>query len=177
MTADELAGVVGAAAADEMESALDRIEHCLHQLNDDQIWSRTHRSLNSIGNLILHLCGNLRQWIVSGVGGAVDIRNRAAEFTERDAIPKETLLHSLETVVAEAKRTLSGVDAGQLATARTIQGFDVTGIAAIFNSIPHFRGHTQEIIHITRSLLGDAYAFAWTPTNPAQGAPAKPANK
>ena len=177
MTADELAGVVGAAAADELESALDRIKHCVHQLNDDQIWRRSQPSLNSIGNLILHLCGNLRQWIVSGIGGAVDIRNRPAEFAERGPIPKEMLLRSLETVIAETKRALSGVDAGQLATARTIQGFDVTGIAAIFNSIPHFRGHTQEIIHITRSLLGDAYAFAWTPTSPAQGAPAGPASK
>src|SRR5205814_7801033 len=100
-----------------------------------------------------------------------------AEFAERGPIPRETLLRSLETVVAEAKRALSGVDAQQLATARTIQGYDVTGIAAIFNSIPHFRGHTQEIIHITRSLLGDCYAFAWTPTSPAQGAPAGPAIK
>jgi len=177
MTADELGRIVGATAADELESALDRIKHCLRQLNDDQIWRRSQPSLNSIGNLILHLCGNLRQWIVSGVGGAVDIRNRPAEFAESGPISKETLLHSLEAVVEEAKRALSAVDTRQLATARTIQGFDVTGIAAIFNSIPHFRGHTQEIIHITRALLGDAYIFAWTPTNPPQGALAGPANK
>src|SRR5436853_4181981 len=124
MTADELAGVVGAAAADELESPLDRIKHCLRQLNDDQIWARSQPSQNSIGNLILHLCGNVRQWIVSGVGGAVDIRNRPAEFANRGPIPKETLLRSLETVVEEARRALSGVDARQLVTTRTIQGFD-----------------------------------------------------
>jgi hypothetical protein len=55
---------------------------------------------------------------------------------------------------------------------RRIQGFDVTGAAAIFDSVPHFRGHTQEIVHMTRLQLGDAYKFAWTPTTPEQGAPA-----
>jgi hypothetical protein len=122
--------------------------------------------------LILHLCGNLRQWIVAGVGGATDTRNRPAEFAERVSIPKEELLHGLDGIVEEAKRVLAGIDALQLVTVRRIQGFDVTGSAAIFDSVPHFRGHTQEIVHMTRFLLGDGYKFAWTPTTPEQGAPA-----
>jgi hypothetical protein len=91
MTVDELAAAVGTAAADELESALERIEHCLEQLNDEQVWVRSQPSLNSIGNLILHLCGNLRQWIVAGVGGSPDVRNRPAEFAERGPVPKEDL--------------------------------------------------------------------------------------
>jgi hypothetical protein len=171
MTADELAAVVGAEAAHELGSALDRIKHCLDQLNDEQVWHRSQPGLNSIGNLILHLCGNLRQWIVAGVGGAADVRNRPAEFAEWGPIPKDELMRSLEAVVAEAKRILAGVDARQLAERRRIQGFDVTGVAAVFDSIPHFRGHTQEIVHMTRLQLGDAYRFAWTPSTPEQGAP------
>ena len=172
MTADELAAAVGAAAAHELESALDRIKHCLGQLGDEQVWQRSQPSLNSIGNLILHLCGNLRQWIVAGVGGAPDVRNRPAEFAERGPISKEELLCSLEAVVEEAKRVLVGVNARQLTEVRRIQGFDVTGVATVFDSVPHFRGHTQEIVHMTRLQLGDAYQFAWTPTTPEQGAPA-----
>jgi hypothetical protein len=145
MTADELAAVVGIAAAHELESALERIKHCLGQLNDDQVWHRSQPSLNGIGNLILHLCGNLRQWVVAGVGGVSDVRNRPAEFAERGPIPKEELMHRLEAVVGDAKRILVGVDARQLVEVRRIQEFDVTGVAAIFDSIPHFRGHTQEI--------------------------------
>jgi hypothetical protein len=155
-----------------LDSALNRIKHCLGQLNDEQAWRRSQPSLNSIGNLILHLCGNLRQWIVSGVGGASDVRNRPAEFAERGPVPKEELLCRLETVVEDAKRILAGVDARQLAEIHRIQGFDVTGAAAIFDSVPHFRGHTQEIVHMTRLQLGDAYKFAWTPTTLEQGAPA-----
>jgi hypothetical protein len=81
------------------------------------------------------------------------------------------LVRSLEAVVEEAKRVLAGVDARRLADPRRIQGIDVNGVAAVFDSVPHFRGHTQEIVHMTRLLLGDAYRFAWTPTTPEQGAP------
>jgi hypothetical protein len=170
MTADELAAAVGAAAAHELESALERIQHCLSQLTDEQVWWRSRPSLNSIGNLILHLCGNLQQWIVAGVGGASDVRNRPAEFAERGPIMKEELLRRLEAAVEEAKGILARVNARQLAELRRIQGFDVTGLKAIFGSVPHFRGHTQEIIGMTRLQLGDAYKFAWTPT-PEQGGP------
>jgi hypothetical protein len=171
MTADELAAVVGTAAAHELESALNRIKNCLTQLNDEQVWRRSQASLNSIGNLVLHLCGNLRQWIVSGLASASDVRNRPAEFAERGPIPKEELMRSHEGVVQEAKRILAAVDARQLAGVRRLQGFDVTGVAAIFDSVPQFRGHTQEIVHMTRLQLGDAYTFAWTPATPEQGAP------
>ena len=172
MTADELAAAVGTEAANELSSALNRIKHCLGQLTDEQVWWRPRPSLNSIGNLILHLCGNVRQWIVAGLGGVTDVRNRPAEFAERGPIPKEELMCRLEAVVEEAKHILAGVDARQLVGIRHIQGFDVTGVAAIFDSVPHFRGHTQEIIHMTRLQLGDSYKFAWTPMTPEQGAPA-----
>jgi hypothetical protein len=171
MTADELAAAVGAAAAHELDSALNRIQHCVSQLTDEQVWLRSRPGLNSIGNLILHLCGNLRQWIVAGLGGAADVRDRPAEFAERGPIPKAELMRRLEAAVEETKSVLAGLDARRLTEVRWIQGFDVTGIAAIFDSIPHFRGHTQEIVHMTRSQLGDAYRFAWTPTTPEQGAP------
>jgi len=67
---------------------------------------------------------------------------------------------------------LGKMTAHQLLEIRRIQGFNVTGLAAIFDSVPHFRGHTQEIIGMTRLQLGDAYKFAWTPTTPEQGGPA-----
>jgi hypothetical protein len=80
------------------------------------------------------------------------------------------LLRSLDAVVSEAKEVLGRLTARQVLEARRIQGFDVTGLAAILDSVPHFRGHTQEIVHMTRLQLRDAYQFAWTPTTPEQGA-------
>jgi hypothetical protein len=170
MTADELAAAVGSAAATELTSALDRIKHCLSQLNDEQVWGRAQPDFNSIGNLILHLSGNLRQWMIAGLGEAPDIRNRPAEFAERGPIPKDELTHRLDQAVTGAKEVLGKLSASALTKVRRIQGYDVSGLAAIFDSIPHFRGHAQEIVHLTRELLGDSYRFAWKPTTPEQGA-------
>ena len=172
MIADEIAVAVGSAAAEEMSKALERMKHCLAQLNDAQIWWRPQPSLNSIGNVILHLCGNLRQWVVAGLGGAADNRNRPTEFSERGPITRDELYRQLDAAVEESRAVLARQTSAQLLAARCIQGFDVTGLGAIFDSVPHFRGHTQEIVHRTRLLLGERYQFQWQPSSPEQGAPA-----
>jgi Protein of unknown function (DUF1572) len=169
-TSEQLAAAVSAAASQELTKALDRIKHCLGQLTDEQVWQREDESMNSIGNLILHLCGNVRQWILAGIGGEQDARQRPREFSERGPISKTELLRRLDEIVAQSHHALGKASAHDLLRQRTIQGFDVTGMEAIFDSIPHFKGHTQEIIHITRSLLGYAYKFAWVPSTPQEGA-------
>lgn len=171
MTADELASAVGRAAAHEMGSALSRLTHCVNQLSDEQVWWRAHPTSNSIGNLILHLCGNVRQWIVSGLGGVPDTRKRPEEFGERGPVPKAELLSRLEAVVKVAQDVLVRQTAEQFLAVRNIQSYSVTGLAALFDSVPHFRGHTQEIVGMTRQLLGDAYQFQWQPRTKEEGAP------
>lgn len=166
----QLAAALTAAANQELANALKRIQHCLDQLTDDQVWWRPAESMNSIGNLILHLEGNLRQWIVAGFGGEKDNRQRPKEFSERGPISKAILLGRFEEAVAKAQEALKKTSAQDLLRKHTIQGFAVNGLEAIFDSVPHFRGHTQEIVHMTRSLLGDAYQFAWTPSTPQEGA-------
>jgi len=145
-----------------------RIIHCLNQLDDAQIWWRPKESMNSIANLVLHLCGNLEQWIVSGVGGAQDLRNRPLEFSERTPIPKEQLSQRLSSTVSRADEVLAQVNHAKLLEPRRIQGFEESVLSAIFESLAHFNGHTQEIVHITRLQLGDAYRFAWIPSTPEQ---------
>jgi hypothetical protein len=166
----EWSRVLGTAATVELQQAAKKIAHCLNQLTDSQVWWRPDDSQNSIGNLILHLCGNLRQWVVSGLGGAQDMRDRPREFSERRSIPRTELLSRLDAAVTEATTILSGISAAEWLRVRRIQGFEVTGVAAIFDTVPHFRGHTQEIIFRTRLLLGDKYQFLWKPTTPEQGA-------
>ena len=168
-TSEQVAAAVAAEAGRELSAALGKIKHCLGQLTDEQVWWRPAESMNSIANILLHLEGNLRQWIVSGIGRAHDTRNRPSEFAQRGPIAKAELLAHLETAVSEAQAALSRATAADLLRPRRIQGFDVTGVGAIFDSVPHFRGHTQEIIHMTRSQLGTAYRLAWTPTTPEQG--------
>ena len=171
MSGDQLAAAVGAEAAEALRDAADLIRHCLSQLSDEQVWGRDAEERNSIGNLILHLCGNVRQWLISGIGGAKDIRDRPREFAERGPIPKTELLRKLDEVVREASAVLSKVTADRLMRRLRIQGFEVSGLGAIFSAVPHFRGHAQEVVHITRDLVGSRYRFRWVPTSPDQGAP------
>ena len=162
---------VGSEAYDELNSALKIIRHCVNQLSEDQVWWRPAESMNSVANLMLHLCGNVRQWLVSGVGETVDIRERQKEFDQRNSASKTELMQQLESAVADAREVLAGISAETLLRARRVQGYDVRGIGAVFHSVSHFRGHTQEIVHMTRCQLGDSYKFDFIPTTTEQGAP------
>ena len=155
----------------ELDSAVEKLDHCAAQLSDAQIWWRPTSEMNSIGNLILHLCGNLRQWVTSGIGGLTDDRNRPLEFSERGPIPMNELRQKLESEVASAKAAMMHATPETLLKSLTIQGFAVTGYDAVVHSISHFRGHVQEIVHMTRLQLGDAYRFDFVPATPEEGAP------
>ena len=158
------------AVVDELDSAVETIAHCLGQLTGEQVWWRPSPSMNSIGNLILHLSGNVRQWITTGVGGAEDIRDRPLEFSEQGPIEAHELMRQLTGTIEEAKQAIANGSPEDLTDRRRIQGFEVTGIGAVVHSVAHFRGHVQEIVHLTRSQLGDAYKFDFVPSTPEQGA-------
>ncbi len=161
---------IGHDLADELTQALARITHCVDQLSEEQLWWRPVPWMNSIGNLMLHLSGNVRQWIISGVGGAKDARHRQAEFDERGPIPKADLLKKLSATVTEANAAMAKPDEAEWQRVRRIQGFEVTGFGAALHSVSHFRGHTQEIVNLTRSQLGESYRFAFVPATKEQGA-------
>lgn len=160
-----------AASRNRLTHCTSRIRHCVEQMSDEQVWWRPHESMNSTANILLHLCGNLRQWIISGVGGAPDARNRPQEFAERTFIPRAELLARLEAVAAEADAVMARLTDADLLQPRRIQGFDETVLSALYDTLAHLNGHMQEIVYITRLQLGDAYRFAWAPTTPEQGAP------
>jgi hypothetical protein len=173
MTTDTHASIGQAYVAEvrrRLAACHERIAHCLGQLDDAQVWWRPRDSMNSIGNLVLHLCGNLRQWIVAGVGGASDVRDRPAEFAERRAIPRDELVRRLAEVVRDADAALGRAGDEQLLAPRRVQGFEGTVLSVACDSISHLAGHTQEIVFVTRLQLGDAYRFAWVPATPEQGA-------
>ena len=168
---ENVAEAFAVVAREQLAKAAKVVRHCLGQLTDEQAAWRPQESLNSIGNLILHLCGNARQWIISGVGGEVDVRNRPKEFSERGPFDREELIRRLNEVVQQADDVLSVVTPQRLLEPRRIQGFETTGLSAIFDSVAHFKGHTQEIVCLTRMQLGNAYRFEWAPSTPEEGAP------
>jgi uncharacterized damage-inducible protein DinB len=141
-------------SATQLRKHGERIEDCLGRLTAEQIWARGGENENAIGNLVLHLCGNVRQWIVSGVGGETDVRRRDEEFTARCGVPVEQLTERLRAAIADAERVLRGVTAERMTQPLLIQGYDVTVLEAIYHVVEHFAGHTGQILFITKMLTG-----------------------
>ena len=131
---------------------LPKIERCLEQLTDEQIWGRSNEESNSIGNLVLHLCGNARQWIVCGLGSQPDNRKRDAEFARREPLPRGELLPLLRSTIADVETVLRQLDRTTLLETRTIQGSEVEILQAIFHVTEHFSMHTGQIIMMTKML-------------------------
>ena len=138
---------------------LPKIERCLEKLTDEQIWWRANEESNSIGNLILHLCGNARQWIVCGVGSQPDKRVRDAEFAQREVITRNELLNLLRSTLAEVETTLLALDPASVLDHRNIQGHDVEILGAIFHVTEHFSMHTGQIIMLTKMLTASDLRF------------------
>ena len=136
-----------------------KIQRCLDVLPDDAIWRRDDDTSNSIGNLLLHLSGNIRQWIVSGVGGAPDARVRRAEFDAREGEGGATLMERLLATVRDADAVLASLDAVRLAELRTIQGRDVTVLDAVYHVVEHFSMHTGQIILLAKRFAPGRLEF------------------
>ena len=138
---------------------LPKIERCLERLTYEQVWWRSSSECNSIGNLLLHLSGNARQWIVSGLGGVEDKRERQAEFDERRQIPRAELLKLVRTTLSDVDETLSRFDPSRLLESFAIQGTTTTALAAIFHVTEHFSMHTGQIIMLTKMLAKTDLVF------------------
>ncbi len=138
---------------------LPKIERCLERLTDEQIWWRSNEQSNSIGNLVLHLCGNARQWIVCGLGFEPDHRIRDAEFAQRDVLPRADLVQLLQTTIADVETVLRQLDPSVLLEQRTIQGSEVDVLHAIFHVTEHFSMHTGQIIMLTKMLTATDLSF------------------
>lgn len=127
-----------------------KIRLALEAMPADRLWHRAQPTSNSAGNLLLHLAGNVRQWIVTGVGGAPDVRDRDAEFAARDGAGLAELLANLDAACAEAVAVIERLDAATLNESRTIQGRQTDVLSAIYHVVEHFSGHTGQLIMMAK---------------------------
>ena len=141
---------------------LPKIERCLGPLTDEDVWSRPNDACNSIGNLLLHLHGNIKQWIIGGVASKAYERHRQQEFDERTHTPARELLADLRAVVEEADEVIRGLDGNALLGKRRIQDYEVTVLEAVYHVVEHFGMHTGQIILLTKARTGEDLKL-WRP--------------
>lgn len=135
------------------EEGVPRIKKCLAQLSTEEIWHRPNENLVSIGNLVLHLCGNVRQWVVAGLGDRKDTRVRQIEFNTTGPISTEKLLSDLEHVMTEVEEVLNEISPEDLLKIRKVQGiFEETGISILVHVVEHFSYHVGQITRDTKMI-------------------------
>lgn len=127
-----------------------QIERCAALLDDEQLWYRPNGHVNSVANLMLHLAGNVRQWILGGVAGEAIARDRPAEFAARDGRPAEEIVPTLREAVENAISVFRSLEAAELTQLRSIQGYDVTVQRAVLHVVEHFAFHAGQIVHATK---------------------------
>lgn len=129
-----------------------RLVTCLGMLTLEEIWHRPNDNSNSVGNLVLHLCGNVRQWLISGLGGQPDNRVRQLEFDEKGPIPTETLIHLLNDTLTEAEMVLSRIKNEDLTRKVMVQGFEENGISILVHVVEHFSYHVGQVTYFVKLI-------------------------
>jgi uncharacterized damage-inducible protein DinB len=152
MLHDAIAGDFVAVSIRRLEMMTEYLQVCLRKLSDEQIWRRQGAHENAVGNLVLHLCGNARQWVMHGVGGAADVRMRDAEFSADRGISGTELIALFQSTMAEAKSVIAAMPAERMVERITPQGRDVSVLEAIYQVVGHVQQHVGQIILLTKQM-------------------------
>lgn len=136
-----------------------KIRLAVKDLSYDEVWRRANDESNSIGNLLVHLAGNIRQWIVAGIGGEPNDRDRAEEFEIRKGPPLAELLSLLDAAVVDADRVIASLTESDLLGDRTIQSRQTNVMAAVYHVVEHFSMHTGQIILMAKSYRPGSVKF------------------
>ena len=133
---------------------LPKLKHCVEEMSEQDVWWRPNEQSNSVGNLILHLCGNMKEWILKSIGGEEIERDRDAEFANRAPRPKAELIANIEATVGEVNRVLEQLWPNRLSERFPIQGYTSSRLQAIYHVVEHFSYHLGQILYIYKLRTG-----------------------
>jgi uncharacterized damage-inducible protein DinB len=142
-----------------MDEYWPRMRTCVESLTDEQLWWRPNEASNSVGNLLLHLNGNVYQWLVGSFNKSDDHRDRRSEFGAREGMSSEALLQQLDQTLQQASAVLSRLTEADLAATMHIQGYTVSGLHAVYHVVEHFGMHYGQIVYITKLVRGADLGF------------------
>ncbi len=151
---DNIAKTFLAVSCKKLDMMTDFAKTCVNKLSDAQVWERHAAHENTVGNLLLHLSGNARQWIISGVGGAADVRMRDREFSADGGLSRAELLKIFTDTMSEARSVIASVPAERLTEIIHPQGRTVTVLEAIVTVVSHVHQHVGQIILLTKQMTG-----------------------
>ncbi len=146
-----------------MALSLRKIQESVRLLDEDQVWWRPNSACNSVGNLLLHLCGNLSQWVLEGLGGTAYERHRTQEFTAERNAGRDALLERFRSVVERSRAVVEGLTPETLAARRRIQKYETDGLEAVYHVVEHLGYHAGQIVAITKQLRGAAAGIDFYP--------------
>jgi uncharacterized damage-inducible protein DinB len=127
-----------------------KVKSCMKELDDHEVWFYPNAHVNSVGNTILHLCGNIRQYVISSIGGQHDIRERDLEFSTKGGFTNAELVIKLSDTIEEAKSFIACVSHENLHRHRIVQKTSYSGIGIIIHITEHYSYHTGQIILLTK---------------------------
>ena len=142
-----------------VQESMMKLQSCLDKLTLEQIWYRPNENTLSIGNTLLHLNGNVRQYILAGLASGADTRQRSKEFSERSVISKEDLLNPLKKTMQEVDQYLDKLDIDELTIVRPVQCFDESGVGILIHVVEHFSYHVGQVVYITKMLEDQDMGF------------------
>lgn len=135
------------------KECIPRLKKCLGELSEAQIWYRPNEHSNSVGNITLHLCGNVRQWVIAGLGRQKDVRERQQEFDEKGPISTELLIQKVEQLMIEVDQVLDATTVEDLLTKRMVQGiFEESGLSILVHVVEHFSYHVGQVTYVVKML-------------------------
>ena len=149
---NEIAALFREYSCNKLDMMVKDMRACVERLTDAQMWERHGEHENAVGNLVLHLCGNMRQWVVHGVGGAKDVRVRDAEFSTDGELTRAALIELFEKTVGEASAVIASLPAERLVERITPQTHEVSVLAAIYQVVGHVQQHVGQIILLTKQM-------------------------
>lgn len=143
--------IVGEVKRRLIEESVPRIKKCLSKLSQEEIWRRPNKETVSVGNLVLHLCGNVSQWVLSGLNNVPDTRERDREFSETGGISADKLMEDMEGLMQKVSDVLDSLSPADLLEVRRVQGFEETGVAILMHVTEHFSYHTGQITYYVKT--------------------------
>jgi len=142
-----------------LDESMRMITTSLQFLDETTIWKKPNSASNSVGNIMVHLCGNISQYILSGLAGQEDTRNRDQEFLISGGFNKTALQDKLQKVIEAAKEVIQNSTPEQLLKQYTVQGFQLSGMGIVIHVVEHLSYHTGQLAYCTKLIKDQDLGF------------------